>query len=262
MRAVAFATYKEWAAYRSHAAVSILLGPANLLVQVLIWRAVFAGRHELGGLTLAQMIGYYGAATLLHFLTMDFADWNLQMLIHTGRFLGFMLRPVSHVYFAFAQKVGHRALGLLIEFIPAYLLIRLALGVRLVPAHYGWTACSVMLAFAMVFLIDYCIGLTGFWLIRTDGVRRVCRILMGFCSGTFLPLALLPRGLQAVLFFLPFQFAAYVPIRVFLGSYELAGIHLSLPRVVGLQALAVGIMLLLTLGLTRLGLRCFTGVGA
>lgn len=76
------------------------------------------------------------------------------------------------------------------------------------------------------------------------------------------PWRTLPRSLQKVLFFLPFQFATYAPIRVFLGAYELAGIRLSLPGAVGLQALAAGFMFLLTLGLTRLGLRRFTGVGA
>ena len=36
----------------------------------------------------------------IEFIIMDFAGWNLQMLIRTGRFLTFMLRPVSHRFFA------------------------------------------------------------------------------------------------------------------------------------------------------------------
>ena len=41
-----------------------------------------------------QMVSYYGLVILLHYLTMDFADWNLQMLIRTGKFLTFILPKV------------------------------------------------------------------------------------------------------------------------------------------------------------------------
>ena len=39
--AVATATYKEWAAYRSHMLISIFVGPIFFLVQYFIWGAVY-----------------------------------------------------------------------------------------------------------------------------------------------------------------------------------------------------------------------------
>ena len=262
LRAVALATYKEWAAYRSHIFVSLFVGPIYFLVQVSIWSAVFAARDTINGLTLEQTIAYYGAAALVHYVTMDFADWNLQMLIRTGRFLTFILRPMSHRFFAFSQKVGHRLLGFWLEFIPVLLIFRLLFGIDLVPARPLWALLSIGLGFVMTFLINYATGIAAFWLTRTGGLRSMFRIMSNICSGVFIPLTFFPPLVQKVLFFLPFQYATYVPIRVIIGSYEMGDVSLTVPQAVGLQALAVLAMLGFSEVLWRLGIRKFTGVGA
>lgn len=262
LRAVAFATYKEWAAYRSHMLVSLFVGPVFFLVQVFIWQAVFSSRATVDGLTLQQMLQYYGVSAIIFYLIMDFADWNLQMLIRTGRFLTFMLRPVSHQFFALSQKVGHRILGFFLEFIPVYLLFYFVFKIRLWPVFPIWAVLSILLSFVMMFLVNYCVGMTAFWLIRTGGIGRMFLLLRDICAGTFLPLIFFPGPIQKVLFILPFQFITYVPVRVFLGSYELAGISLTIPQIVGVQALAVLGMGAVSEVLWRLGIREFTGVGA
>ncbi|HOQ00215.1 MAG TPA: ABC-2 family transporter protein [Acetivibrio clariflavus] len=119
-----------------------------------------------------------------------------------------------------------------------------------------------MLSFLLVFLTNFCIGITGFWLTKTEGLRRAFLVLRDVCAGSLLPLTLFPGFIQKILFYMPFQFIAYVPIRVFMGSYELAGISMSIPEVVGLQAIYVVIMFLIYKLLWHLGTKRFTGVGA
>ena len=114
----ASATYKEWAAYRSHALVSLFVGPVMYFIQIAIWKAVYGSKGTLNGLTLNDMLVYFAAASLIYYVIMDFADWNLQMLIKTGKFLTFLLRPMSHRYYALSQKFGHRAMGIFVEFLP------------------------------------------------------------------------------------------------------------------------------------------------
>jgi ABC-2 type transport system permease protein len=208
------------------------------------------------------MILYYAVAALINYVIMDFADWNLQMLVHTGKFLTYVLRPISHVFFAFSQKIGHRFLGLVFEFIPIYVIFIVVFKIRLVPAMPFWALVSIFLSFVMMFLIDYCVGITAFWLTRTSGVRRMFLILRDLCSGVMVPLTLFPELLQKVFFFLPFQFITYVPIRVFIGSYELGGISCSIPQIVGVQAAATAAMTGFTILFYRMGMKQFTGVGA
>lgn len=262
LKATVLATYKEWAAYRSHMAISIFVGPVTFLVQVFIWNAVYSTGNTVSGLTLNQIITYYGVVTIINYLTYDSADWNLQMLIQTGKFITFMLRPVSHCYYAFCQKLGHRLLALWVEFIPVYLLFLLVFKINLVPANLLWALISITLGFILMFLMNYCIGITGFWLTKTEGLRRAFILLRDLCAGVLVPLTLFPGFMQKILFFLPFQFITYVPTRVFIGSYELAGISLPIPYVVGMQAGAVIVMFLVYKLLWFLGIKRFTGVGA
>ena len=261
LTSVAAATYKEWAAYRSHILVSLFVGPVYFLVQYFIWSALFHNTTTINGFTLQEMLVYYGVTTLINYCIMDFADWNLQMLIRTGRFITFLLRPVSHRFFALAQKVGHRFLGFWLEFILVYLIFLFVFRLPLVPADLFWSVLSLIFGFLMMFLVNYSIGITGFWLIRTDGLRSFFLIFRDVFAGVFIPLVFFPGWLQKVLFFLPFQYISYVPVRVFSGNYELGGVTLAIPVIVAIQGVYVFLMGLVSEFLWRLGIKRFTGVG-
>lgn len=262
LKATAVATYKEWTAYRSHMAVSIFVGPVFFLTQAFIWRAVYSSRTTLNGLTLEQMLTYYGISAVINYLTYDSADWDLQMLVRTGQFLTFMLWPVSYGYFAFSQKIGHRILAFWVELVPIYLIFFYLFKIELIPAAPWWTLLSILLSFVLVFLTNYCIGITAFWLTKTEGIRRAFLVARDLAAGTFIPLTFFPEILQKALFFLPFQFITYVPTRVFIGKYELAGITMSIPEIVGLQFVATLVMYGVYKILWRFGIKRFTGVGA
>lgn len=262
MKAVALVTYKEWGAYRTHSMVSIFVGPVYFIVQYFIWTAVYHGRTELNGMELTQMITYFGATALIGYLTMDFADWNLQMLVRTGKFLTFSLRPIHHRFFALSQKVGHRILGLLFEFIPCYFIFTVLFKVEMIPKQLGWTLISVAFAFMMNFYVHYCLGLTAFWFVQSSGIRRVFDLLSSIFSGALIPLVFFPEILQKVMLFLPFPYMSYVPAMVFTGNFQLAGIQLSIPVIVGLQGLAVVVTALFSELIYRLSMKRFTGVGA
>lgn len=261
IKAVAYATYKEWAAYRSHMLVSLFIGPLYFLVQIFIWTALFEGKETINGFTLDQMIAYYGIAALIHYCVMDFADWNFQMLIRTGKFITYLIRPMHHRVFAFSQKIGHRILGFTIEFIPVYLIFFFVFKQRLLPVYPLWAVLSILLSFGIMFLINYSIGLTAFWLIKADGIRRMFLLLRDIASGIFIPLVFFPEVIQKILMFLPFQYAIYVPVRVFLGSYEIAGQAVSIPIIVGIQAVICLVMLLVSELIYKAGIKRFSGVG-
>lgn len=266
IRAIAFVTYKEWAAYRTHSMVSILVGPVYFLVQFCIWKAVYSAKGGadtvINGMSLDQMLTYFGVNALIGYLTMDFADWNLQMLVRTGKFLTFALRPIDHKLFAFSQKLGHRVLGFFFEFLPCFLIFYFVFKINLIPQHWFLAIVSIMLGFCMTFLVNYCIGLTAFWFVRAEGIRGVFQALQTVFNGSLIPLVFFGDVWQKVLMFLPFQYMLYVPSRVCTGSYELAGISFELNQIVGIQACAVLFFLALTCFIYKRAMKRFTGVGA
>ena len=261
MKAVAVVTYKEWAAYRTHSLVSVLVGPLFFAVQMVIWNAVYSGRDTINGLTLHMMLGYYGISILINYIIMDFADWNLQMLIHSGRYITFALRPIHHRFFALSQKIGHRALGFIVEFIPVLLILALVFRIDMIPASVPWFALSIVFSFLITFHINYSIGILGFWLTRTGGVRGAVRLVISLSSGSLIPLSFFPAWCQALFLFLPFQHSVYVPAMVFNGHYNLAGFELPIPAIVGVQGIFVLLTHIMSEALYRIGNKRFTAVG-
>ncbi|WP_231133127.1 ABC transporter permease [Capillibacterium thermochitinicola] len=232
------------------------------LTQIFIWRAVYATRTTLNGLTLEQMLTYYGIATLIGCLTYDSTDWDLQWSIRTGSFLTYLLRPISYSFLAFAQKIGHRILAFWVESVPVFLIFFFVFKIRLVPAEPAWALLSLGLSFVLIFLTNYCIGITAFWLTKTEGIRRAFLSLRDLSAGMLIPLTFFPEWMQKILFYLPFQFITYVPTRVFIGHYELAGVSLPIPQVVALQFVATVVMYAVARVLWYFGIKRFTGVGA
>jgi ABC-2 type transport system permease protein len=260
-KAVALVTYKEWSAYRTHSMVSIIVGPLYFIVQYFIWSSVYGSKGNLHGMELQQMLTYFGATALIGYLTMDFADWNLQMLVRTGKFLTFALRPIHHRFFALSQKLGHRLLGFFVEFLPCFLIFQFIFKINMIPMHIGWTLLSICFAFLMNFYVNYIIGMTSFWLVQSSGIRRVFQVLSGIFSGALIPLVFFPEALQKLLFFLPFQYITYVPSMVFSGKYTLAGISMSIPFIVSIQGIAVFVTILLSEVIYRKSMHKFTAVG-
>lgn len=255
-------TYKEWSAYRTHSLVSVFVGPVYFIVQYFIWTAVYGGGGTLGGMELEQTIHYFGASALIGYLTMDFADWNLQMLVRTGKFLTFTLRPMHHRFFALSQKLGHRVLGFFFEFLPCLLIFQFVFKINMVPRELGWTILSVMLAFLMNFYVNYCIGMTAFYFVQARGIRVVYQLFAQIFSGALIPLSFFPAVIQRVMMFLPFQYTNYITAMVWTGSHSVGEMGLTIPQAVLCQAVAVAVTALMSELIYRASIRRFTAVGA
>ena len=260
--AIAFATIKEYLVYRSHMMVSLFVGPIFFIVQYFIWTAVYGGGGSIRGIEYLQMIRYFGITSLIGYITWDSADWNLSMLIRTGKFLTFALRPIHHPFFALSQKIGHRLLGTLLEALPCAAIFIFLFKIDMRPANIPWTVLSIILAYFIFFYVSYIIGIASFWVVESGGIRAFYYMLSGVFSGSFIPLVFFPKPLQIIQFFLPFQYTSYVPAMVFIGKYTLGDIQLSIPAIVGIQGLAFLFFFLVSELLYNIAMKRFTAVGA
>lgn len=266
-KAVAFVTYKEWAAYRTHSMVSIFVGPVYFIVQFFIWKAVY-GNPSVGsdgiiaGMSFESIVRYFAVSTLIGYLTMDFADWNLQMLIRTGKFLTFAIRPIHHRFFALSQKFGHRVLGFIFEFLPCLLILQFIFNINVLPTNYLQAIISVILAFFMIFYVNYCLGMTAFFLVKADGISYVYVLFAQIFSGALIPINFFPEIIQKIMMFLPFQYASYVPTMIWIGNSNIGGFNFSTNQTILLQALVVLFMAIFSEIMYKASIKRFTAVGA
>ncbi|MEP7049138.1 MAG: ABC-2 family transporter protein [Pseudomonadota bacterium] len=261
LAAIAQVTWKEWAAFRSHMAVSLLTGPLRFVVMSWIWTATTRSSNATQGLARADLIAYSAFALLAGYAVFDFADWNLQMLVRTGRYTNHLLQPLPHPLFAFGQKLGHRALAILLEAVPVWGLVSWWLGHLLVPQHVAWFALSLALGFVLMFLVNYASGLVGFWLVRAEGVRRCTALARDTLAGAWLPLSFFPASFLPLLFLLPYPWILYVPVRIALGSVEILGNVLTAPQAVAAQFAVTLTWTVILTGSQRLANRRFLAAG-
>ncbi|MDR0287202.1 MAG: ABC-2 family transporter protein [Clostridiales bacterium] len=254
-------SFKQWAAYRSNILTVFIIAPLGMLAQYFIWRAVIASNGDIIGMDFAQILTYYAITTTLGIFLADDVAGTLRGLIYSGDLNSYLLKPVSYFQYALAEKIGKKILSVFFELIPLLLIFIFIFRINLIPHNIYWFILSVLLSFVMIFLINYCVGITAFWLTNNWGVNMAVGVLINFSSGLLLPLSLFPLSVQKLLFVLPFQYMYYIPAKVFLGNYELAGLTMSVPYIVLIQFAYVFIIWSLIGIIWKRGIKKFMGVG-
>jgi ABC-2 type transport system permease protein len=88
----------------------------------------------------------------------------------------------------------------------------------LTPAAAAGYAVSLVLAYLISLMIWLVVGMGGFWMTSTQGLRFLLSTIQSFLSGAVVPLWFLPDVLRTVLQLLPFQGMAFLPLSIFVGQ--------------------------------------------
>lgn len=259
-----FATLKETTAYRIVMLFSLITGPLTVLVNYVLWKAIFAstGKAIFGGFTFEQMVTYIAVAHVTWYLIWDDTEDDLIEGVREGNFTAYLLKPLSYMRFAFVKKIGHRTWAVFMEYLPVLIMLGLMFGFQIFKSsNVLWYALMVIIGFITLFLVNMLLGMFAFWFIRPKGIVWMYRMVARFLYGGFLPLSIFPLAIQKVFFFLPFQFVSYVPAQAFIGRYELAGVTLQPLETLLYGAFQVFVLYLVVLLFWRISVRKFCGVG-
>lgn len=231
-----------------------------IMIPLFAWQALFAytGDSELQGWSSHDMNAYY----LIVFFLSVFADTNfhyqLSDMVHLGTLNQWLIRPPSFA----ATIAGFLSARILILFLPGLLI--LGIGTWLITDFPSASPLlSLMIAGAVVplSLVMFCllstaIGLSSFWLMKTNSIFALTMLLLEFFGGRLLPLPLLPSWLASIGTFLPLRFAISLPAEAILHPRS----AMILPILMG-QFLWCGVLLGLAMLLWNRGLRRFDAVG-
>lgn len=258
------ALFNAWLAhmtvYRAEILIWMLVGTLPLIMMaVWIGKAQAAG-GELSGFSPQSFAAYFLAAWLSQQLTVAWVVWEMDFQIRQGQFSIKLLRPLDPFWEYFAQHFTERIVR------GPFVIAIVMAGVLLVPgtvltpdlwhvlAYFG----VIHLAFAMRFLIAYCIGMLCFWLENATAFDEFYFVLSVMLGGAFAPLEFYPLWLRNVIEWTPFPYIVYYPAKVLSGQ---------IPWAQTLQVVLIQIGWLLTLWLLsrvmwRSGLKKYGAVGA
>lgn len=216
----------------SHAAYrfNTLLGTASnvvfILVQLAIWRALYAGRDAVrtgfGAVSLREMTTYVVLATALSYLVDAYVIERIDQRIKSGEIAIDFIRPISHLLSHLAAVWGESLYRAVVQMVPLVVVVIAIVGVQGPP-----TATAGLLSLALVpgaalllFLMSYLLGLVGFWHTSVWQLGSLLYVMVGLFSGSFIPLWFFPDWLAAVSAYLPFRLLYFAPSAVWLGKIE------------------------------------------
>lgn len=251
----------EFTAYRSNVFLNFFFGCVPLLVNILLWRAIYGNDMEsIGGYSYKQMITYYVLVFLCsEVLNVRDNTVKLSVMIQNGQIHNHMLKPIGFFSLNYrlyqAEKVIY-LINISIPFIIFCFVIHKYIYLK--AYHLFFFVVSFCLAFVLKYMIGCILGLLTTWVEDITGLLDLWNNIEKFLSGSLIPLTILPLPVYKVLSLLPFQYTLFVPINIYMGNVKNQEIFAA----IGIQmiwCIILGIILVL---LKREAFKKYSGYGS
>ena len=107
---------------------------------------------------------------------------------------------------------------------------------------------SAVLAYIISFRVNLCFGFIAFYVKNLWGIGILKNSIIGFLSGSLIPLAFMPDGLRVCLEYMPFASMSYTPVMIYMGKYGTYEIIFRLGLQIVWSVLLYGLSKLIWLG--------------
>lgn len=218
---IAAVSFKSQIVWRFDTLMTLALGLFQVLMNYVLWGAIFSEREGVAGFTQGTMMAYAVASAMLSRLDLSASvSAEVSARLRDGTFSRYMVLPVGpQTYFLF-QTAG--AAGYMLLFAaPAAALFSLLFGAAWPPLPGAGTllAAALMTLLGLAFMAELHF-LLGVLVLRFENISVFLMIqnnLTLFLTGAMVPLMLLPAGLRAAMRLFPFYYVTYLPAMLLTG---------------------------------------------
>lgn len=210
-----------------------------LIMRISVWLAIYSvGINDMvnNNTKLNEMICYVIVSTGISVLVGKSNILMIDEKIRTGDIAMDIIKPISFRKYIFSVAMGRNVYNFTFQFLP--MLIVVAMLVQMYVEIQGIFHIMIFLVFLIGailirFLSGYMLGLLWFWYLTIWHLDRALNDMISLFAGSFIPLWLFPKGLQAVAEWLPFKFIYYVPISAILGKIESGNYSILVTQMIG-----------------------------
>ena len=253
---------EERLVYRADFAFSTLVRFLPIVTQIFLWSAIFQNdsSRTMKGYNFGQMVSYYLLVMMARaFSSMPGLSTGIASSIADGSVRKYLIQPVDMLDHLFWHRVAHKLVYYVIAAGP------FALVFWMCRAHLpGWPAwpvtaafvASLLMSFAIGFLIEALIGLIAFWFLEVSSLIFIYMMLSYFLSGHMIPLELLSQWIPFV-DYLPFRYLAYAPAAIMLGKIP----QEQLPMELFVQAVWIVVLFILNRVAFQRGVQRYSSFG-
>lgn len=218
---------QEVATYRANWLFFMIGNVLGCFVSYFIWKAVFSssGESSLNGFTFPQMVVYIFLMFLTGTLISSGGTYDVGEEIRDGSISMRIIKPVSYNSTFLFQEIGSKLMTACLLVVP------LIVGVEVVRTIFTGSiqfnissfllyALSCVLAYLINFFFNICFGFVAFIIKYLWGANMMKNSIIGFLSGSVIPLSFLPDALQKIFLILPFASLNYTPVMIYMGMYK------------------------------------------
>jgi len=260
--ALAFGTgLKAALEYRANFVLSLVAATSPIVIQTVLWIALYRPGEVLFGYTFGQMVAYTVLAQLVSRLVRTGFEYQINDDIRQGGLDRYLIKPLGYAGYRLAVFLGDKSFQsalMLVLIAGAVAVLGGATGLAVTPEAAGAFLLSLVLAFGLNFLLFWCVAMVGFWMTEVTFLFEAVRIIIITLSGGIFPLSVFGPGAEAWLKALPFRFTIQMPVDLLTGRAAPGEFGATLPSVLAWAAA----LALVGLFLWRRGLRRFTAVGS
>src|SRR5207244_10380881 len=144
--------------------------------------------------------------------------------VREGTIQKYLIQPIDQINYLLMTRTAHKLVYYGVAAIPfaiVFYLCRVFFEGWPEPLMLVGGIASLVLTFFLGFYFEVTIGLISFWFLEISSLLFIVMSLNYFLSGHMVPLDLLPGTLRTVLECLPFQYMAYFPAKVLLGTHDM-----------------------------------------
>jgi len=231
-----------------------------VLIPLVVWVTVAKSQGgQVGSYSSGDFAAYFIALLIVEQTTFTWVIWEMGERIRSGQLSPKLLRPIHPIHEDVAWNISYKAITFAL-ILPSALLIGWAFHAEFHPHvwHIVVFFPSLISAFLMRFVMEWTIGLVGFWVTRTSAINQIYSTLFLFLSGQMTPLSLLPRPLEMLANILPFKWAVAFPTELVLGRLTPTQVLLGF----AIQASWLLVSLIAFRFIWRLGISRYSAVGA
>jgi ABC-2 type transport system permease protein len=251
---------EQWQ-YRANLIMYLLYWLVSPIIYLAVWTSIANSKGSVNGLTASDFTTYYMTLLIVDQITSNIVIHTFAYKIQDGTLSGELVRPIHPMLTnALINNIAFKVLTIM-GFIPVWTLLFFLFK----PDYSTVTFTGILLAipamiigFFVGFLLSAAVTALAFWTTRVYSIHEFYYALILLFSGQFVPLTLMPRLIQDIAQYLPFQLFIYYPIQLILG--KLSSEQILRGYLMGAIWLAVAITLFNLVW--RNGVKRFSAVGA
>lgn len=212
--------------YRLNFMGFVIGGLIYCFVMFYLWRAVFDsnGGGMFLGFSMTDMVVYLFLSNTTSQLIYSGVSEQVGEEIRDGSISMRLLKPVNTDLSYMFAELGEILMKLVVLVIPIVLGIEIyrffVTGtVMFNTVNFLLYLFSTVLAYTISFRVNLCFGFIAFYVKNLWGIGILKNSVIGFLSGSLIPLAFMPDGLRVCLEYLPFASMNYTPVMIYMGKY-------------------------------------------